>query len=351
MVEPLGRVNLFVGENNCGKTSILEAAELLATGGDYPDFFKGSMRRGEIMVSKNGDQETEFDPCCLFHGRLLELGSRFTIEGGNIEPVELSCEIVAFNKETVDQLDLFHGELQSGAQIALSLKHTNLTRDRVLPLSKTGGLPRWVDRSLIRMLKDVESSVKVPVNYLSPESLKYTDISELWDEIALTPEEPKVTEAIRILDPNVDRIAFLSQSAFPHDLSRGGVVVKLKSVDKRLPLGNLGDGVKRLMSLSLSIIRSSGGFALIDEIDTGLHYSTMTKMWRMVIETAKRLDVQVFATTHSQDCVRSLAWLQDSHPELGAEVRLHRIEPGADRTVSYTAKELVIAAREHIEVR
>ncbi|HHC24806.1 MAG TPA: ATP-binding protein [Desulfobacterales bacterium] len=46
---------------------------------------------------------------------------------------------------------------------------------------------------------------------------------------------------------------------------------------------------------------------LIDEIDTGLHFTVMENMWRLITQTAKRLDVQVFATTHNSDCwTRSL---------------------------------------------
>ena len=44
----------------------------------------------------------------------------------------------------------------------------------------------------------------------------------------------------------------------------------------------------------------------MDEIDTGLHYSVMTSLWKLVIATAARLDIQVFATTHSNNCIRAL---------------------------------------------
>ncbi len=54
-------------------------------------------------------------------------------------------------------------------------------------------------------------------------------------------------------------------------------------------------------------VTSAGGCLFVDEIDTGLHYSVMAKMWHLLIETARRLDVQVFASTHSLDCLQALA--------------------------------------------
>ncbi|ETX02887.1 MAG: hypothetical protein ETSY2_34620 [Candidatus Entotheonella gemina] len=57
-----------------------------------------------------------------------------------------------------------------------------------------------------------------------------------------------------------------------------------------------------MLGLILVLVRSQDGVVLIDEIDTGLHFTVLSNMWKLVYETAKRLNVQVFATTHSNDC-------------------------------------------------
>jgi AAA15 family ATPase/GTPase len=105
------------------------------------------------------------------------------------------------------------------------------------------------------------------------------------------------------------------------------------------------------LALAIFLARAAGGVLLVDEIDTGLHYTTLESMWRFVIETARRLDVQVFATSHSGDCVRSLAWLQSDDSNLASEVSVHRIEKGVNEAVRYSAAEIETAARHHIEVR
>ena len=90
---------------------------------------------------------------------------------------------------------------------------------------------------------------------------------------------------------------------------------------------------------------------MIDEIDTGLHYSTLPDMWRLIVRTAQQFDVQVIATSHSGDCVRALAWLHQNAPELSQDVALHRIERGMPKSIPYDAAELAVAAKRHIEVR
>jgi hypothetical protein len=166
--------------------------------------------------------------------------------------------------------------------------------------------------------------------------------------VLLTPEEASVIEALRIIEPNIERLAFMGES---RRYGESGIFVKMSNSDQRIPLGSLGDGLKRLLALSLHLIPAGRGILLVDEIDTGLHFTVMEKMWRLVIEMARRLDVQVFATTHSLDCVRSLARVRERLPKSPDDVSLHRVEAGLRHTIAFSMEELVIAARDHIEVR
>ena len=127
--------------------------------------------------------------------------------------------------------------------------------------------------------------------------------------------------------------------------------VKYQHSDQRFPLGSMGEGIKRLLVLAMNLIQSAGGYLLVDEIDTGLHYSVMVKMWKLVIETARRLDIQVFATSHSLDCIQALAELYENEPDVRDDISLHRIQRGAEAGIRYSADEILAAARERIEVR
>jgi len=78
----------------------------------------------------------------------------------------------------------------------------------------------------------------------------------------------------------------------------------------------------------------------------------MGDLWRLVAETSKRLNVQVFATTHSLDCVRGLAEIcSDSQNSNDDRITMHRIERGKAQSISYTERQIVIAASEGIETR
>jgi hypothetical protein len=282
---------------------------------------------------------------------VLRIGSGFKLEGFNGKTVSVFCEIVqAPQDKEAGQLAIF--DIEDESQLALSLR-VGVAPLVNIPLSPFGGIP--VD--LLRRRLGVGGGAGIlasdrpegsPIRIVPTEGLETRNMSVLWDGVALTPDEPKVIEALQIIEPNIEKIAFLGREAVR---SSGGIVVKLKNSNSRLPIGSLGDGVKRLLSLSLSVIRATGGYLMVDEIDTGLHYSVMEGMWRMMITTAMRLNVQVFATTHSQDCINSLGRLHQIAPQLAAEVSLHRLERGMPQSVRYEPDEISTAALQEIEVR
>ncbi|HSF40494.1 MAG TPA: AAA family ATPase [Thermoanaerobaculia bacterium] len=326
-VDRLTRVNLFVGTNNAGKTSILEAVELVAMG-TLEGLLRSAIRRGERIFA-SPEAKDEFarhvvDPSHFFHGHALQRGASFSIEGHGEIRRWVRCDV----------------EFADAAESVLSLRLQSHQEkaDRYLDLSPSGGvLPP----------SGYRPEAFPRVNFLDIDSTNATRLSQLWDSVVLTPEEERVATALQIIEPRLERIAFIGENG---KVSRS-IFLKLASSDQRLPLGSLGDGLKRLLALALHLVSARGGFLLVDEIDTGLHHTVMADMWRLVIRTAIDLKMQVFATTHSLDCVRALAWVCEEHPEFASEATLHRIEKGAPQTVAFSIDEVAVAAQHHLEVR
>lgn len=327
-VDRLTRVNLLVGTNNAGKTSILEAVELVATG-TVEGLLRSATRRGEEIFA-SPEEKTEFprhvvDPSHLFHNHTLKDGASFSIQGGG--------EILRWVRCKVDTASSAEGPVPN---LCFQSHLTNENSAERLTISPSGGVlppPRY------------KPDLSSPVNFLDAEATNTVRLSQLWDSVVLTPEEERVAAALRIIEPRLERIAFLG------DRLPRSIFLKLSGLDQRLPLGSLGDGLKRLLTLTLHLVSARSGFVLIDEIDTGLHHTVMADMWRLVIQTAVELNVQVFATTHSLDCVRSLARVREQNPGLAVEVTLHRVERDSTRTIPYDTEELVIAAQSQLEVR
>ena len=111
----------------------------------------------------------------------------------------------------------------------------------------------------------------------------------------------------------------------------------------------MGDGMWRMLAMAIAITQCKGGILLVDEIDTGLHYTVMAEMWTLIFGEAKRLNVQVFATSHSYDCVHSLAKICVNQNDADNRVSIQRIEVGNSKSVSYTEGEIRTAAERQTE--
>jgi len=318
----LTRVNLFVGRNNAGKTSLLEAVEVLATGG-FSGLLEGLRRRHEFLPAIEGSP-AEIDVVHLFHEHAFRLGSKFSIHDAGSR-ASVSGEIVE----------------DAAVSACLELRTTDSPRGGRRELSSRGGIPESNRLSLAVM-----DQVHEDVRFLNAGADDWRALAELWDDVQLTPEEQRLKELLQTLEPSLEGVAF------PTGAGKGGPMAQVKLTGQdRMPLGSAGEGMRRLLSLGLHLVHAGDGVLLVDDIDTGLHYSAMESMWRFVIEGAIRLDAQVFATTHSLDCVRSLARVSGANSETTEVASVHRIERGTRETVRYAIDEVAEAAQHHVEVR
>jgi hypothetical protein len=179
----------------------------------------------------------------------------------------------------------------------------------------------------------------------------------MWDWVQRERREQDVHDALRILEPRLEDVRFGSADLSryrPHELlsaDRVGVLIGFMGERERIPLGSTGDGMRRLLALAIALVCTSGKYLLIDEIDTGFHYSIMAKMWELVVRTALKSNTQVFATTHSADCVRGLGVLCKTFPQLQAAVSAHKIVSDLEQSVTLTGSEVVNALEHEIEIR
>lgn len=338
-LQQLGRVNLLVGTNNSGKTSILEAILLLCSQATFEVLPEIMLNRGEYVWVDENVNNRELDIRHLFYGHDIHIGKKFSISGSNGVNTE---EIVV----TIEKND-HRTEFENSGPLALAINYLKRENKTIqVPLSSNQGLPANILR-----IPGESKNLGVRTQYVTTSSLTNKDMLALFDQIVLTPEEDLVIESLRTIEPLVERIASVGPGRYISLSSPGGLVVRLEGSNQRIPIGSMGDGMRRILGLTLAIVNARDGVLLVDEIDTGLHFSAMSNMWRLIWETAKRLNVQVFATTHSSDCWTSLAAIASAVNPSEEGITIQRIEKGKPSSVVFTERQVVIAAERGIEVR
>ena len=101
----------------------------------------------------------------------------------------------------------------------------------------------------------------------------------------------------------------------------------------------------------MSIVEVPVDILFIDEFENGLHHSILGKLWRWVAKTAAQRSIQVFATTHSEECVLAAATAVTSSED--SAFRVLRLERRAGATIlsSYNRPEVQSADKLDVELR
>ena len=117
-----------------------------------------------------------------------------------------------------------------------------------------------------------------------------------------------------------------------------------------VPLAVCGEGLVRLFSITVELAASRNGVLLIDEIDNGLHYSVMPRLWQLLGQLVEKHDVQIFATTHNDVILRTAL---EAFRGLPGVLGLFRIDKRGDRhvMVGYDDEAMAAVLDVHFEVR
>jgi AAA domain, putative AbiEii toxin, Type IV TA system len=358
-VKDLAQVNLIVGKNNVGKTSFLEAIYLILARNKSIALLKLLSAR-DLTYERHFDGEPAIQNAYpineLFNRKIPAQSSvlAFSVEAeaekntlylsGTLEPWTWNFSSY-FDSKPAFGLGLEDREvkhLNNGDQSADQDTHS-----MYLPISDDHiAYSNVFDTAIYNNKPDKINDVG-GCYFISSKGLGFRELGILWDEIHLTVDEDYVEQAMQLIEPDLQRIGFTTRQT-----SMSGIRVKMKNHDTPVPLSSLGEGMRRILGLAMSLAITRSGYLIIDEIDMGLHYQTQTDMWRLVLETAKRLNVQVFATTHSWDSITAFqsALEEMEDPTIG---KLIRLDARGDqlRAIEYKAEELEIAVSHGIEVR
>lgn len=332
-----------MGKNNVGKSSLLEALQLYAHRGSPRLIWELLVARDENEpVPSIGFVETETMLSALkylFYGRKDVKTHPGSIQIGPANsPKDTLSLSVGWYTERLDK---------TGRQTMepLQPEEYNTVIDAVPRfVIQMGRQPKthysldpYAPHRVLKELKEV-NCVFTPAN-----GLDRGQISELWDAIALTSMEKDVLAALGIIAPGVEGLGIVKQGSIP--------IVKIAGIDDPLPIRSLGDGMLRAFSIVLALVNARDGILLIDEFENGIHYTALPDLWRLIFQVARRLNVQVFATTHSWDCIEGFQKAASTDKQ--AEGFLIRLESKLGDIVAtlFDERRLGIAIREHIEVR
>lgn len=272
-VSNLNRINLFAGENNVGKSSLLEAVYILANQNDIHELIEIYRRRGKFIRS-------------IPSNWLVREFREFELQGVfDAKPVELKSYMSSEDDDSIDK----------------SMYSKSLYIE-----TKFNGDNSLVSKSRIFESKDMELFYKeikaiCVASYSSPFTILSKEL--INDYHTLSIERGTYGDIISFISEHVDsKIKGITKVGDANEIR---FLVSHEDFETAIDLTHFGEGLQRIFFISLQLAAAKNGIMCIDEIENAIHHSLLIQFTKFIQKLAETYNVQLFITTHSNECIRA----------------------------------------------
>lgn len=300
-LQNFSRVNVFVGNNNSGKSTILEAINL-AVSEQLMETFSRCFRAREINSWQIIDEIS------------------YLFNQGH-DPFEL---IFSHNNETHTV------QINKSSESSPAKLNTFNTQNAILV---SVGQYIYDRQEPVNLFYDRNNKNIVMNDFLAknlcPVWLFNTNLPWMHNEfqgVQISKKDSLILTFLQQIDPTIINIS----------LTNNEIYVDV-GLERLVPLRYLGDGIVKIVGILVWVINAENGIALIDEIENGIYYKNIAKLIKYLDLISSQLNVQLFITTHSEDFIRKIEGFSDlSLYRLNAKFDGGVMRWDRDKTVSYT---------------
>lgn len=343
-VEKLGLVNLITGANNVGKSALLEVL-FLHCGAYNPEL---GIRLNVLRMPELSNLPLVREQSLLWESLFNDFDTHQEIEIESEDSDRGQRKMIlstSASKEAISQIDpqAIGNSGRPATDTAPAIGSDSLSIEWAGLEGNNGRVNLVVDGKGLRF---------EPTPPMPPFSTEYLTArnrnsaikeAEQFGKLEVQGKQDVLVEALRLIEPRIKRLAVVV-------LPFGPMIHADIGLSRMLPLPMLGEGMGRMASLMLAIAQNAGGVVLIDELENGIHFKVLPRLWEAVAEASRRFRTQLFVTTHSRECVVAAHRV---FAESSYDFLLFRLELDEDvtRIVSYDLDSLSAAIDADWEVR
>jgi AAA15 family ATPase/GTPase len=257
-----GRVNLIGGKNNVGKTAFMEAICTNVFTVDLKTFVHSLV---SIEYTRN---------------YLKYINTKYPI------------------KECLEKANLFYAKSNCN-YVEYKIVEKNGIKEYFFKINNDDTVVNFNDFSF-------EVSRNLKVKFINSHGYTDTQMKEVYEAVQKKDKEEILYRYLNEFDNNILNFKIIGgdKPMFKVDISDKSPYRHLE--DTYRDISEFGDGLKQYVSIICSLYACSDGYLFIDEIANGIHHTQLDKLWNIILTIAKEQNVQVFATTHSDECIRAL---------------------------------------------
>ena len=254
--EGFGRVNLIGGNNNVGKTAFMEALCINIYAQDEDSLYT------TIMYVTYIREKLEYI------NKLFTLKDDITF----FENIKIYSAITNIN------------------DIKYELIHNKGIKEYKFQINKYVNYVKSQDFSYTRKLK-------TSILFIDGKGFTNKHLKKIYSEVQRADREENLNSFIQEFDKTIEKFKIVDDSP----------ECKLQNNDEYIKLSEFGDGLRSYISIISALYACKNSYLFIDELENGIHYSNLDKLWKIILTISKEQNVQIFVTTHSKECIESYA--------------------------------------------
>ncbi len=303
----VNQINILTGDNNNGKTSILEVIQSYQNPADIREWRSLLRRNGQGRMSSDITYYEGFYDLFNINDDEKKIEYSISLNSGENHKVSMSAkesveEILEKDYESLRGFAITGGDGQQDDNVRTVPKmKINISFDEKAVCEQ--GI---YDGQVVLALKSDEACAEYAYDgriiYISP--VRHAEGSVYLRRVLDYPE--LYEQMLQVLREYDEDIISINYDVDENRYGRGSYKILSKANRKALPLNVYGDGMKKAVLLMSAVIAAKDGILLLDEFETAIHTSAMTRTFKWILETCVKLNVQVFLTSHSSEAIDKL---------------------------------------------
>jgi hypothetical protein len=339
-LDDLRRINLVVGKNAAGKTALLEAIRL-GLAGTPQVLWQMNAVRGAVNYFPQPPVREQFEAFWNSYFYNFDPTEPILTECVDSSGRQASLKVHYDPKKAVTPVPLPTG--QPGAPLLNTI--IPLAFDRTDFSGKHSVLLGSVHPSGPLNLENGPELGKISEFYSSTLQNNAQQTAQWFSQLSIQKRESEVVrQVVKEFGPLVRDLTVLSPNQFP------AIYADVSSLKEKIPLSLISSGINKFVSILAAIMTRGGGVLLIDEIENGIYYESFPSIWKVILDLARTYQTQIFASTHSLECIRALLPSIKNNEQDVMLLRAER-QNGASGVTPITGEFFEAALEQNFEVR
>ncbi|MBM0605226.1 AAA family ATPase [Helicobacter pylori] len=306
-IDGFTKLNIITGQNNAGKSNLLEALYYLVGKSMHP-----CTNVLEIYDNIRKEPLTSESKSLMFYGLDTEKKIQITTTLDNNQTLDLQIKFIASENQKVIESQIIPTaeQTQMLSQLNFTLKknneeiyndHLNIAKvPNFPPIPNQSGYNRQFknfDPNQLQKLLPFESATIIPSDVAYRQAHMIQAVSKICSNNQL---EEELNKHLNQFDNNIQSISFNTNNQLK---------LKVKNIKEKIPLSVFGDGLIKYLYIVSAFMADNAKTIYIDEVENGLHFSRMRLLLKNIIDFIndnKNGNLQVFMTTHNQEFIEIL---------------------------------------------